>query len=56
MLCLDGFCLVLQRYIDNFDAACLLIAAVMHDIGHAGVNNMFLLSVNHPLAHLYARQ
>ncbi|KAI9675125.1 MAG: 3',5'-cyclic-nucleotide phosphodiesterase [Caeruleum heppii] len=36
-----------------FDALCLLIAAVGHDVGHPGVNNAFLVTLNAPLAQLY---
>jgi hypothetical protein len=36
-----------------FDALMLLIAAVGHDVGHPGVNNGFLVSLNSPLAQLY---
>ena len=31
----------------------LLIAAIGHDVGHPGVNNAFLVSLNAPLAQLY---
>lgn len=36
-----------------FEALTLLIAAIGHDIGHPGVNNMFLTRINSPLARLY---
>lgn len=36
-----------------FEALTLLIAAIGHDIGHPGVNNMFLVKINAPLARLY---
>jgi hypothetical protein len=36
-----------------FDALTLLISAIGHDVGHPGVNNMFLVRLNAPLAQLY---
>lgn len=36
-----------------FDALTLLITAIGHDVGHPGVNNAFLVSLNAPLAQLY---
>jgi len=36
-----------------FDALTLLISAIGHDVGHPGVNNAFLVSLNSPLAQLY---
>jgi len=36
-----------------FDALTLLISAIGHDVGHPGVNNAFLVSLNAPLAQLY---
>ncbi|ELR03351.1 3',5'-cyclic-nucleotide phosphodiesterase [Pseudogymnoascus destructans] len=36
-----------------FEALTLLIAAIGHDIGHLGVNNMFLVKINSPLARLF---
>jgi 3',5'-cyclic-nucleotide phosphodiesterase len=36
-----------------FDALTLLITAVGHDVGHPGVNNAFLVTLNAPLAQLY---
>lgn len=36
-----------------FDAFTLLIAAIGHDVGHPGVNNVFLVKLNAPLAQLY---
>lgn len=35
------------------DALTLLITAIGHDVGHPGVNNAFLVSLNAPLAQLY---
>ncbi|CCU82746.1 high affinity cAMP phosphodiesterase/cyclic-nucleotide phosphodiesterase [Blumeria hordei DH14] len=39
--------------IKPLDALTLLITAVGHDVGHPGVNNAFLVSLNAPLAQLY---
>ncbi|KAM5453126.1 3',5'-cyclic-nucleotide phosphodiesterase [Microsporum audouinii] len=36
-----------------FDALTLLVTALGHDVGHPGVNNMFLVKLNAPLAQLY---
>ena len=36
-----------------FDALTLLISAIGHDVGHPGVNNLFLVKLNAPLAQLY---
>ncbi|OAX79828.1 hypothetical protein ACJ72_05850 [Emergomyces africanus] len=36
-----------------FDALTLLITAIGHDVGHPGVNNVFLIKLNAPLAQLY---
>ncbi|KAI9798090.1 MAG: 3',5'-cyclic-nucleotide phosphodiesterase [Piccolia ochrophora] len=36
-----------------FDALTLLISAIGHDVGHPGVNNAFLVTLNAPLAQLY---
>ena len=36
-----------------FDALTLLVSAIGHDVGHPGVNNAFLVSLNAPLAQLY---
>ena len=36
-----------------FDSLTLLIAAIGHDVGHPGVNNVFLVKLNAPLAQLY---
>ncbi|CRG90392.1 high affinity cAMP phosphodiesterase, putative [Talaromyces islandicus] len=35
------------------DALVLLISAIGHDVGHPGVNNVFLVKLNAPLAQLY---
>lgn len=43
----------LGELIDPFHALVLLIAAIGHDVGHPGVNNGFLVTVNAPLAQLY---
>jgi len=39
-----------------FDALTLLITAIGHDVGHPGVNNAFLITLNAPLAQLYNDQ
>lgn len=39
-----------------FEAVTLLISAIGHDVGHPGVNNMFLVKLNAPLAQLYNDQ
>ena len=36
-----------------FEAFTLLVSAIGHDVGHPGVNNMFLVKLNAPLAQLY---
>lgn len=36
-----------------FDALTLLITAIGHDVGHPGVNNAFLVTLNAPIAQLY---
>ncbi|EXJ79585.1 3',5'-cyclic-nucleotide phosphodiesterase [Capronia epimyces CBS 606.96] len=44
------------RLLGPFEALTLLIAAIGHDVGHPGVNNMFLVKLNAPLAQLYNDQ
>lgn len=39
--------------ITPIDALMLMIAAIGHDVGHPGVNNVFLVKLNAPLAQLY---
>ncbi|KAI5465824.1 hypothetical protein BGZ63DRAFT_348455 [Mariannaea sp. PMI_226] len=39
-----------------FEALTLLITAIGHDVGHPGVNNGFLVTLNAPLAQLYNDQ
>ena len=43
----------LAELIRPFDALTLLITAIGHDVGHPGVNNAFLVTLNAPLAQLY---
>ncbi|KAI6244514.1 3',5'-cyclic-nucleotide phosphodiesterase 2 [Erysiphe necator] len=43
----------LAETIRPYDALTLLITAIGHDIGHPGVNNAFLTTLNAPLAQLY---
>jgi 3',5'-cyclic-nucleotide phosphodiesterase len=44
---------ILASILKPFDALVLLVSAVGHDVGHPGVNNAFLVSLNAPLAQLY---
>src|SRR5271169_5153067 len=44
------------KLLGPFDALTLLISAIGHDVGHPGVNNMFLVKLNAPLAQLYNDQ
>ena len=44
------------KLIGPFEAMTLLISAIGHDVGHPGVNNMFLVKLNAPLAQLYNDQ
>ncbi|KAL1844378.1 hypothetical protein VTJ49DRAFT_57 [Mycothermus thermophilus] len=39
--------------VQPFEALTLLITAIGHDVGHPGVNNGFLVTLNAPLAQLY---
>lgn len=39
--------------LSSFEALTLLITAIGHDVGHPGVNNGFLATLNAPLAQLY---
>ena len=39
--------------ISPFEALTLLVTAIGHDVGHPGVNNGFLVTLNAPLAQLY---
>lgn len=41
------------KLLQPFDALTLLITAIGHDVGHPGVNNGFLVTLNAPLAQLY---
>lgn len=43
----------LVKLLRPFEALTLLIAAIGHDIGHPGVNNLFLVKSKAPLASLY---
>ncbi|KAG9244160.1 BcPDE2, cAMP phosphodiesterase [Calycina marina] len=43
----------ISALIRPFDALTLLITAIGHDVGHPGVNNAFLVTLNAPLAQLY---
>ena len=46
----------IAQLLQPFDALTLLISAIGHDVGHPGVNNMFLVKLNAPLAQLYNDQ
>lgn len=39
--------------LEPFEALTLLVTAIGHDVGHPGVNNGFLVTLNAPLAQLY---
>lgn len=39
--------------VSPFEALTLLVTAIGHDVGHPGVNNGFLVTLNAPLAQLY---
>lgn len=43
----------LATLIGPFEALTLLVTAIGHDVGHPGVNNGFLITLNAPLAQLY---
>lgn len=42
-----------ERLLTHLDGLILIVSAVGHDVGHPGVNNAFLVAVNHPLAQTY---
>jgi len=42
-----------EALLGPFHALTLLISAIGHDVGHPGVNNLFLITINAPLAQLY---
>lgn len=43
----------LSSLLKPFEALTLLVSAIGHDVGHPGVNNGFLITLNAPLAQLY---
>ncbi|KAJ4304231.1 3',5'-cyclic-nucleotide phosphodiesterase [Collariella sp. IMI 366227] len=43
----------IAELLQPFEALTLLITAIGHDVGHPGVNNGFLVTLNAPLAQLY---
>lgn len=45
-----------SQLLKPFEALTLLVSAIGHDVGHPGVNNMFLVKLNAPLAQLYNDQ
>lgn len=46
----------IAKLLSPFEGLTLLISAIGHDVGHPGVNNMFLVKLNAPLAQLYNDQ
>ncbi|KAL9049953.1 MAG: hypothetical protein Q9162_006925 [Coniocarpon cinnabarinum] len=42
-----------SAFLRPFDAMTLVISCIGHDVGHPGVNNLFLVTLNAPLAQLY---
>ncbi|RMZ80977.1 hypothetical protein DV738_g2380, partial [Chaetothyriales sp. CBS 135597] len=46
----------IANLLTHFEGLTLLISAIGHDVGHPGVNNMFLVKLNAPLAQLYNDQ
>eukprot|EP00971_Amphidinium_carterae_P005897 116337-Amphidinium_carterae.1 len=45
-----------EQFLPDFTQFWLLIAAVAHDSGHLGVNNLYLAEVSHELAVMYNDQ
>lgn len=43
----------LLEIVDEFDAACLILSSLAHDVGHPGLNNGFMISNRCRLALLY---
>lgn len=43
----------MEALLEPFEALTLLITAIGHDVGHPGVSNGFLITLNAPLAQLY---
>jgi len=43
----------ISALLNPFEALTMLITAIGHDVGHPGVNNGFLVTLNAPLAQLY---
>jgi len=46
----------LLKVLKDCDLLALMIAAAPHDIGHPGLNNVFLINSNNPLAVTYNDQ
>ena len=42
-----------SKLLRPFEAMTLVISCIGHDVGHPGVNNLFLVTLNAPLAQLY---
>jgi hypothetical protein len=49
----DGANSPIVQLLGPLEALTLLITAIGHDVGHPGVNNGFLITMNAPLAQLY---
>ncbi|KAI1321636.1 3',5'-cyclic-nucleotide phosphodiesterase [Mortierella claussenii] len=45
--------LLIQDYLRPEDIFALVVASIGHDVGHPGVNNMFLVNAHTPLAQVY---
>lgn len=45
--------LALHVEVPKMDAFCIIIGAAVHDLGHLGVNNDFLINSKHPRATIY---
>jgi hypothetical protein len=43
----------LENYLNQFDLTCMLISALVHDLGHPGLNNPFLISTKSSEALIY---
>jgi hypothetical protein len=50
---LRAFCSAAERPVPKMERFCVLLASAVHDLGHPGVNNDFLVRTRHRLAGLY---
>lgn len=50
---LRAFCGAAERPVPKSERFCVLLASAVHDLGHPGVNNDFLVRTRHRLAGLY---